>query len=623
MEWRTTGRGDTVSVNGVSVTNHNVLKKIGSESNRALSSGLVEKNGYIHQFVGPWKGTFGNRPISHSQPQGPLFPDEHPPAAVEIRGSYAPGVAESFRDSGHAAFWGRQVEQSKNTINGWVSEYKPDYLLILLGFNDLGWWVNGPEDLVGKMGSLVEAAREAKPDIKLLVANVVHRSFIKGRQDLIDMTNKYNILLRDRLPNWFRWESPISYVDVNTPYNCRPDGCPDGYDGLHPNALGEYHLAQAFARVLQKDYGYSGIEFQVPATVDPRPVSKPVNVRSVSWPEGLFTTWDPVENSRGYEIRARVKGATGWWSEGLVYPSTHGSWQQWVINGQTWEYQVRTKGDNDVRSDWSEFSSATAQVATAPGPSNIIVQPQGNDVYVRWDAVTGYYVNRYGVLVWDRDTEGAFVVTYPTVDTSYVIKDLKPGHRYGIWVATYVGMIGSLTRTYAIVGGLPAAAREVIAGQGAPAPPTGLRVNTIDATTIRLEWNAVSGASGYNVYVRSVRDNTALKLDSTTTETSKEVGFLFPGNWNFQFCVSAMNGNLETAPVSCVIPPVCCGYKKRDLVTGNYTVAEKTSSVDNLTGVAEDKGLADLFAIYQQTAEFASLFEAANGWQDMELPSIL
>ncbi|GFF92627.1 exochitinase 1 [Aspergillus udagawae] len=583
----------------------------------------LEKNGYIHQFVGPWKGTFGNRPISDSQPQAPLFPDEHPPAAVEIRGSYAPGVAESFRDSGHAAFWGRQVEQSKNTINAWVSEYKPDYLLILLGFNDLGWWVNGPEDLVGKMGSLVEAAREAKPDIKLLVANVVHRSFIGGRQDLIDMTNKYNILLRDRIPNWFRWESGISYVDVNTPYNCRPDGCPDGYDGLHPNALGEYHLAQAFARVLQKDWGYSGIEFQVPATVDPRPVSKPVNVRSVSYPEGLFTTWDPVENSRGYEIRSRIKGATGWWSEGGVYPSTHGSWTQWVINGQTWEYQVRTKGDNDVRSDWSEFSSATAAVATAPGPSNIIVQPQGNDVHVRWDAVTGYYVNRYAVLVWDKDTEGAFVVTYPTVDTSFVIKDLKPGHRYGIWVATYVGMIGSLTRRSAIVGGLPAAGREVIAGQGAPAPPGGLRVITIDATTIRLEWNAVSGAAGYNFYYRSVRDNTALKLGDTTTETSKGVAFLFPGNWNFEFCVSAWNGNLETAPVSCIIPPVCCGYKKRDLVPVNHTVAEKTSSVDNLTGVADDKELAELFAVYQQTAEFASLFEAGYGREDLELPSIL
>lgn len=143
---------------------------------------------------------------------------------------------------------------------------------------------------------------------------------------------------------------------------------------------------------------------------------------------------------------------------------------------------------------------------------------------------------------------------------------------------------------------------------------SGLCVHTIDATTIRLEWNAVFGTSGYGVYYRSVRDNTARKLDGTTTETSYEVGFLFPGSWNFEFCVSAFNGNLETAPVSCITPPVCCGYIKRDLVPGNYTVAED---------VAEDKGLADLFAAYQQTAEFASLVEAGYGREDMELPSIL
>ncbi|GFF83996.1 hypothetical protein IFM60648_06888 [Aspergillus lentulus] len=110
------------------------------------------------------------------------------------------------------------------------------------------------------------------------------------------------------------------------------------------------------------------------------------------------------------------------------------------------------------------------------------------------------------------------------------------------------------------------------------------------------------------------KDNTARKLDGTTTETSYEVGFLFPGSWNFEFCVSAFNGNLETAPVSCITPPVCCGYRKRDLVPGNYTVAED---------VAEDKGLADLFAAYQQTAEFAPLVEAGYGREDMELPSIL
>ena len=612
--WRTTGHGGTDSASGVSFSSlicevDELELRLPANQRIVLS---VDHNGYTHHFVGPWTGTKGNNPISVSQPRAPLFPDEEPPKTYDNLGDYAGGVAQSFRETGHAAFWGRQAAQSRHTIREWVSEYKPDYLLILLGFNDLGWFVSGPEGLIGDMGNLVNEAREAKPDIKLLVGNVVDREFIKGRQDLVDNTARYNKLLKSTIQSWFRWESPISYVDVNANYNCRPGGCPDGYDGLHPNALGEYHIAQAFARVLQSDYGYQGVDFRVPENVDGRPVSTPGNVRSVSYPEGLFAVWDPVENARGYQIRWRVKGATGWWSEGDVYPVTNGNWQVWVIDGQTWEFQVRTKGDGNVQSDWSAVGSVTANIKTAPGPSNIIVEPRGNNVFVHWDPVTNYPVDRYGVLVWDKDTEGAFLNVYPSRETSLEITGLNSNHRYGIWVATYVGMIGSLTRTGIQAGGLPASARDIIAGYWAPAPPEGLSVENLDATTVRLRWNGVSGASGYGIYVRSVRDNTALRLDGTTAETTYGVGFLFPGNWNFEFCVTAFNGNSETAPVSCIQPPVCCGFEKRDEVPEDYVIAENTSTVYNMTSFSEDKDIADLFAIFQQTAELASLIEPAH-----------
>ncbi|KAL3478435.1 fibronectin type III domain protein [Aspergillus californicus] len=572
----------------------------------------MDYNGYTHHFVGPWKGTHGNTPLAASQPDGPLFPDEEAREIIRVDGGYASGVPSSFRDTGHASFWGRQAKQSRETIGAWVEEYQPDYLLILLGFNDLGWWVSGPDDLVGDIGSLVDNARKAKADIKLLVGNVVHRTFLNGRQDLVDNTNRYNILLKERMAGWFRYGSPIEYVDVNTDYDCRPDSCPDAYDGLHPNAKGEYHIAQAFARVLHRVFAYEGVEFRVPDTVDARSVGTPQNVVTSSWPEGLMTTWDPVENSRGYEIRNRVKGATGWWSSGDVYPSTYGSWQVWLGNGQTWEYQVRTKGDNDVRSDWSGLSSATANLRTAPGPSNIIVEPRGTDVFVHWDEVTGYSVNRYGVYVWDKDTEGSWLSVTPTKTTSLVVGGLLAGHRYSIWVATYVGMIGSLTRQSVAAGGLPASARDFIAGYWAPAPPSGLRVENLDATTVRLTWSAVSGASGYRIFTRNVNDSVDQKSDATTTETTYSIWFLFPGVWNYEFCIAAYNGNLETAPVACVIPPVCCGFEKRDQVPEDYTIAQNTSTVYNETSLVEDTDIRDLFALYQRTEEYTALVEAGQ-----------
>lgn len=445
------------------------------------------------QFVGPWTGTHGPIQPSDARPQPPPFDGETQAATPNTVGSYANGVSSSFASSGHASMWGRQALQSRDTIQDWVATYQPDYLLVLLGFNDLGWYVSGPDDLVGNIGSLVDNARKAKADIKILLGNVVHRRFITGRQDLVDNTNTYNALLRSRYTDWFRWESPCAYVDVQANYDCTPDACIDGYDGLHPNAKGEYHIAQAFARVLKSDFGFAGGDFVVPGTVEPRSISTPTSVATKEVPEGLYTGWDMVKTARGYEIRSRIQGMTTWWSDGDVYPNTFASWTTWLLDGQTWEFQVRTKGDNDDRSDWSALTVATAHPKTAPGPSDITCVPLPGGLQISWKAVAGYDVNRYGVIVWDQDTQGAYIETHSTTGTSYIVNGLNNGHRYGVWVSTWVNLPDGPA------GGLPIASRAVIVGVGAPAPPLSITATNIDATTVMLSWPASVNAAGYKV----------------------------------------------------------------------------------------------------------------------------
>jgi hypothetical protein len=512
-------------------------------------------------------------------------------------------MSSQFTRLPHASSWGRQAAQTQDTIYDWVRKYQPDFLLLLLGFNDLGWWVSGPDDLVGNMGQLVQHAREAKSDIKILIGNVVHRDFIGGREDLLPNTNYYNKKLNDTLHTWFRWESPIAYVDVNANYGCHPEGCPDGYDGLHPNTKGEYHIAQAFARALKRDFGFVGEDFVVPKNIPGRPVQAPANVVSCSYPEGIVTTWDRVTNARGYEIRSRIEGASGWWSEGQVYPNTWASWSPWISDGQTWEYQVRTKGDNNERSGWSASKTVTAHPSTAPGPQNIVVQSSGSDgIQFSWSPVAGYSVNRYSTIVWDLDTKGAFIETRAVSGTSVYIGGLKPGHRYGTWVSTYVNLVSGFTNKNMIAGGLPAAAREVIIGRGAPAPPTQLYVTNKDPTTVELRWNAVANAAGYAIYQRSVKDNTGFHPYGTTTATTLGAAFLFPGTWNFEFCVAAYNGNLETAHTACVIPPVYPGFRKRDEVQApeGYTLSQNTSTTYNATSMMTDTRLQMLYKLMSQ-----------------------
>lgn len=238
-----------------------------------------------------------------------------------------------------------------------------------------------------------------------------------------------------------------------------------------------------------------------------------------------------MDNARGYDIRSRLEGMTEWWSEGAVYPNTWASWHSWVTDGMTWEYQVRTVGNKDDRSPWSDTVTVTAYPETAPGPINIIVQPSGDDaIQFCWVPVEGYPVDRYATIVWDLDTEGALTDTraYPA-GAGARVDSLKPGHRYGCWVSTYVSLNSGVTGKLMIAGGFPAAAREVIVGRGAPtSSPKNLQCTYIDTATIELKWDRMEYAAGYGIYSRSIKNNTPFELLGTTTDTRQSIGLLFP-----------------------------------------------------------------------------------------------
>lgn len=121
-------------------------------------------------------------------------------------GAYAEGV--NF-DKWHFALWGRQAAQVKDVIGSEVAAYYPTFLLIMLGFNDLGWFVSGPEGTLASIKTIIDEARAARPDISFAIANVVQRSYIEGRDDLPIITELYNQLLHDAIP---RWSTPLSPI---------------------------------------------------------------------------------------------------------------------------------------------------------------------------------------------------------------------------------------------------------------------------------------------------------------------------------------------------------------------------------------------------------------------------
>lgn len=90
--------------------------------------------------------------------------------------------------------------QDCDVIGDMVTKYNPDFLLVLLGFNDIGWLVSDAEGTFESMKTFIDEARAAKPNIKMALGNVPQRRFMNCREDLPIKTDIYNSLLAAAIP---------------------------------------------------------------------------------------------------------------------------------------------------------------------------------------------------------------------------------------------------------------------------------------------------------------------------------------------------------------------------------------------------------------------------------------
>ncbi|MDT0466547.1 fibronectin type III domain-containing protein [Streptomyces gibsoniae] len=503
-------------------------------------------------FVGPYRGT--------KQPDAPTGPPAPPPLQGEgdgnpsavgppVNGAYAQGVPADF-DGDHFAVWGRQAAQDKDLIGPMVTQYQPDLVLFGIGFNDMGWLVSDATGTLDSVKTMVDRARAAKPDLRFAVANVPMRPLIDGRQDLIVKTRQYNTMLANAIPSWSTAASPVKLVDWEGAYSCDTNTCPAGYDNLHPNALGEYQIASAYEHTLHDDYGIGQSVPAIPDTIPHRPISGVTGVVAQAVPSGVAVTWNPVFGARGYTVRYRLAGATEW---NQTRVSTNRYDTTWTEDSWTWEYEVRTDNDSDGQSVWSPTVTATAHPQTAPPPptESIMTSATATGVDVTWEAPSGPYtdsIDRYQIITWDKDVPGAYISSTAVRATTVHIDGLTPGHHYLVAVVTW-NRAG---------GGMPGVARSVTIGAGKPPMPTGLTVKSLDPTTVQLNWQGSPEAAGYRVWVRNLNDhNGPTTPDPYISDTpDHQIAFLFPGNWNFEFCVTAFNGVLESDRTPCVsVPP--------------------------------------------------------------------
>ncbi|KAI5361741.1 putative SGNH hydrolase superfamily [Septoria linicola] len=69
--------------------------------------------------------------------------------------------------------------------------------------------------LLENMNTMIDNARRANPNMRIVIGTVPHRTFIGGRQDLVSMTDNYNRMLKERVPRWGTPTSPVrAFLDL-------------------------------------------------------------------------------------------------------------------------------------------------------------------------------------------------------------------------------------------------------------------------------------------------------------------------------------------------------------------------------------------------------------------------
>lgn len=335
-------------------------------------------------FVGPHSGT---HQVPASLPA--TWPDT--PAPISFSGRYRPGI--EF-DSNHASQWGWQMEQAQYQVHPWVDTYDPTHLVVALGFNDLAWGVQTPDQLLDDVRTVVSEARKGNPSVKVLFTNVIQRRPLAGFPGIGPAISEYNAKLPAVINSLTTADSPVALADIASAVSYATDT----YDGLHPNVRGEFKIAKAVVDRLKTAFGAGSGFGGLPATY-PAALSMPARAtRATRSGWGLKVSWGRTFGATGYRILRRDVTKKGKF-KALPLPVPALSWtDRNLAAGHKFAYKVQpVRGDH--RGKPGDFGVATAK--PMPKVPNVRVSANPNKPYqvtVRWDPVPGaqdYFVYQF------------------------------------------------------------------------------------------------------------------------------------------------------------------------------------------------------------------------------------
>ena len=244
---------------------------------------------------------------------------------------------------------------------------------------------------------------------------------------------------------------------------------------------------------------------EVPVVPDPPAV--PTNLKAVSAGyNSAKLTWTAVAGATGYSIYQSTTSTSGFAYIKAVTSTSYTN--TGLTTGTTYYYQIKAYTLVDTT---KIYSAATTTVSAKPLPATPkslkAVSAGYNSTKLTWTAVAG--ATGYSIYRSTSPTSG-FAYIKTVTSTSYTNTGLTTGTTYYYQVKAYT-LVGS-TKIYS-------AFTSAVCAKPIPATPTGLTAARAGATSIKISWNAVTGATGYAIY-RSTSPTSGFTYIKTVTSAS-------------------------------------------------------------------------------------------------------
>ena len=197
------------------------------------------------------------------------------------------------------ATWGMTLFREKDAIGAKVAKYRPDYLLVMLGLDDIYWYGISQPQMAANLADFIAAARDALPHIRIVFGLIPPNIHQQTNPQFAANVASYNRTIAATASQLSTTRSPIAVAKDGADINVAADL----WDGTHPNANGEIRIAAAFADVLAGRFQL-GAAYPTPFPVLPTgPLTRPGLAITPSRTAGeAKLSWTLVPGANGYRV---------------------------------------------------------------------------------------------------------------------------------------------------------------------------------------------------------------------------------------------------------------------------------------------------------------------------------